>query len=459
MDPTWLLIGTAVLALVLVYLFARVLQTTRSAVAEIQSEFHAASMRTDQVVQNSGFSFAETLQKSSTNLVENVAKVREEVVHKVEESQHQFSKEMQGEWTRFRQSVDEQQRSNREELGAAITTFQKNNEEQLTQNRKEVRESLDSAFQMMDERFRRLQESNEQKLAEIRENLEGKLNENIEKNLGVFRDVSERIAELRKTADTIVEISDGIDELTGILESPRLRGEFGEFELGNMLREILPADRYEAPGQVGTALADAVILLKEGKLCIDSKFPLANFQRMHNPQASDEEREEARKVFVNDFYGHVDSIKSKYIVPKETLDLAFMFVPAESVFYEILTNFEFHEYALKQGVIPVSPNSLYAYMHVIAIGFRGMKIQEEARRIQEILLSLKEQFDSFRESFALLGKHLDNARSRFETATQDVRRFEVTLSGLKLGAIEAASEAAALPARANNSQAKKAAGA
>ncbi|HEY4682069.1 MAG TPA: DNA recombination protein RmuC [Candidatus Acidoferrales bacterium] len=458
MELTWLTIGIAALLLVVVYLFARVLQTARSAVNEIQGEIHAASMRTDQVMQNSGFAFAETLQKSSTNLVENVAKVREEVVHKVEETQRLFSKEVQAEWAQFRQSMDDQQRSSREELGAAIATFQRNNEEQLAQNRREVRESLESAFQMMDERFRRLQESNEQRLGEIRENLEGKMNENIEKNLGVFRDVSERIAELRKTADTIVEISDGINELTGILESPRLRGEFGEFELSNMLREIVPADRYEAPGQLGTALADAVIFLKEGKLCIDSKFPLANFQRMHNPQASDQEREEARKAFVNDFYGHVDSIKSKYIVPKETLDLAFMFVPAESVFYEVLTNFEFHEYALRQGVIPVSPNSLYAYLHVIAIGFRGMKIQEEARRIQEILLSLKEQFDSFRESFDILGTHLDNARKRFETATQDVRRFDVTLSGLKLGAIEAASEAAALAPPAD-AAAKKAAGA
>jgi DNA recombination protein RmuC len=459
MDLTWLMVAIAALLLIVLYLFARVLQTARWAVDEIQGEIHAAAMRTDQVVQGSGFSFAETLQKSSTNLVENVAKVREEVVLKVEESQRLFTKDLQGEWTQFRQSVEDQHRSSRDELSAAIENFRKNNEEQLTQNRRETRESLESAFQVMDERFRHLQESNEHRLAEIRENLEGKMNENIEKNLGVFREVSERIAELGQTTTTIVKISDEISELTGVLKDPRLRGEFGEFELNNMLREILPGDRYEAPGQLGTALADAVIFLKDGKLCIDSKFPLANFQRLHNTQTSDEEREAARKAFVNDFYGHVDSIKSKYIVPKQTLDLAFMFIPAESVFYEILTNYEFHEYALKQGVIPVSPNSLYAYLHVIAIGFRGMKIQEEARRIQEILLSLKEQFDNFRESFEILGTHLDNARKRYETATQDVKRFELTLSGLKMGAIEAASEAAALPARANNAQAKKAAGA
>lgn len=447
MDPMWVTIGIAALLLALIYLFVRVLQTARSSVDDISAEIHAASMRTDQVVQSSGFSFAETLQKSSTNLVENVAKVREEVVHKVEESQRLFSKDLQAEWAQFRQTLDEQQRSGREELSSAIG-----------QNRKEIREALESAFQIMDERFRNLQESNDQRLAEIRQNLEGKMNENIEKNLGVFREVSERIAELRQTAGTIVEISDEINELTGVLKDPRLRGEFGEFELTNMLREILPGDRYETPGQVNGAMADAVILLKEGKLCIDSKFPLADFQRMRDPGASDEQHEEARKAFVKDFYGHVDSIKSKYIVPKQTLDLAFMFVPAESVFYEILTNSEFHEYALKQGVIPVSPNSLYAYLHVIAIGFRGMKIQEETRRIQEILLSLKEQFDSFRESFDILGTHLDNARKRFESATQDVRRFELTLSGLKMGAIEAASEAAALPAPANTTS-KKAAGA
>ena len=92
-----------------------------------------------------------------------------------------------------------------------------------------------------------------------------------------------------------------------------------------------------------------------------------------------------------------------------------------------------NEYVRTMRVIPVSPNSLYAYLVIIAIGFRRMRIEKEAERIEEILLGLKRNFDAFKDHFRLIGKHLDYARNQFESATRDVGRFDDTLSGLSLG--------------------------
>jgi DNA recombination protein RmuC len=95
-------------------------------------------------------------------------------------------------------------------------------------------------------------------------------------------------------------------------------------------------------------------------------------------------------------------------------------------------------YGRDRKVVPVSPNTMYAYIQALAVGFRGMKIQEEAKRVQEILAQLHTRFDRFQDHFNMVGKHLDNAKSQFERAMRDVERFDATLQGVKIGRLEEA---------------------
>jgi DNA recombination protein RmuC len=245
--------------------------------------------------------------------------------------------------------------------------------------------------------------------------------------------MAEKLGELRMTNERIVAISEDINQLSRILESPKLRGNVGEFELERMLSNVLPQGLFRMQASVGEGLVDALILLEGGWLCIDSKFPLDNFRRLAQPDCPQEERPYWRKLFLGDVRRHVGDISHKYIVPPATLDFALMFIPAENVYYELLLSDEVLEFARGKRVIPVSPNTLYAYLQAISVGFRGMKIAQETRRIEQLLLGLKRNFDEFKEHFRLIGRHLDRARGQYIQAETDVSRFDHTIGGIQFG--------------------------
>ncbi len=142
------------------------------------------------------------------------------------------------------------------------------------------------------------------------------------------------------------------------------------------------------------------------------------------------------KSFYSDVKGRIKEIGDRYVSPPQTLDVAFMFVPAENVYYEVIGRPDLLTYGRELHVVPVSPNTMYAYIQALAVGFRGMKIHEEARRVQEILAQLGTRFDKFQDHFNMVGKHLDNAKSQFERALRDVERFDATLQSVKIGRLE-----------------------
>jgi DNA recombination protein RmuC len=200
-----------------------------------------------------------------------------------------------------------------------------------------------------------------------------------------------------------------------------------------MLRQVVPTEHFELQAQVGAERVDALIRLKDGSLCVDSKFPLESLRRIMDEGLTEAERLQARRQFRADVRRHIDAIAKKYIVPRLTLDFALMYVPAETVYYEMLLDQELHAYALAKRVVPVSPNSFYAMLQALAIGFRCLRIADESRRIEQILLALKKQFDAFKDHFRLVGTHLERARVQFSSADSDVQRFDATFGGLQLG--------------------------
>ena len=247
--------------------------------------------------------------------------------------------------------------------------------------------------------------------------------------------VAQTLGDLNTTNSRILEQSRSLDEFQRMLQSPKLRGDFGEFTLEQMLRDLLPAEHYQCQASIGSGRVDALIHTPYGSLCIDCKFPLDNFRRAlqaTEPAA----RDGAMKLFYSDVKARIKEIGDRYVSPPQTLDVAFMFVPAENVYYELIGRPELLTYGRQFHVVPVSPNTMYAYIQALAVGFRGMKIHEEAKRVQEILAQLGTRFDKFQDHFNMVGKHLDNAKSQFERAMRDVERFDATLQGVKIGRLE-----------------------
>ena len=254
-----------------------------------------------------------------------------------------------------------------------------------------------------------------------------------------FVQVTERLGDLKATNDRIMEFSRSLDEFQRMLQSPKLRGDFGEFTLEQMLADLVPAEHYETQASIGGARVDALIRTPHGALCVDAKFPLDNFRRALEA-ADTPARDAALKAFYADVRARIDEIARRYVVPPETLELAFMFVPAENVYYELLSRPELLEYARSRRVVPVSPNSMYAYLQALAIGFRCLKIHQEARRVEQMLGDLRSRFERFHEHFLKVGRHLDNAQTQFQDAVRDVERFRATLEGFRIGHLDEAED-------------------
>jgi DNA recombination protein RmuC len=250
-----------------------------------------------------------------------------------------------------------------------------------------------------------------------------------------FVQVTDRLGDLKATNERIMEFSRSLDEFQRMLQSPKLRGDFGEFTLEQMLRDLLPVEHWECQAPIGSSRVDAIIRTPYGALCIDCKFPLDNFRRALEA-TEPATRDAAMKSFYSDVKARIDEIAERYVSPPITLEMAFMFVPAENVFYELIGRPELLTYGRERKVVLVSPNTMYAYIQVLAVGFRGMKIQDEARRVQEILADLGTRFGKFQDHFNMIGKHLENAKSQFDRALRDVQRFEATLDGVKIGRLE-----------------------
>jgi DNA recombination protein RmuC len=235
-----------------------------------------------------------------------------------------------------------------------------------------------------------------------------------------------------------------LGRLEQALRPPKARGGFGELLLENLLRDRLPPDAYELQYTFpGGERVDAVIRAAGRLLPVDAKFPLDNYERMAS--AGDEaEQQLHEKAFSRDVKGHIDAIASKYIRPDHgTFDLAFMYLPAEAIHYELVSGKTgaLLTYAHGKRVFPVSATTFAAYLQMIVLGLKGMQIEQRAEEVMKYCAALQKDFSAFREDFDLVGKHLSNAQGKYASAEKRLDRFEAKLD-------QAADEQVELPAAA-----------
>lgn len=233
------------------------------------------------------------------------------------------------------------------------------------------------------------------------------LNERLDKAAAVIRDVGVEVGQMS-------EIGRSMRELQDFLKSPKLRGNIGEHVLKDLITQVFPKNSFNLQYAFKSGeKVDAAIKTDAGILPIDSKFPMENFQKLSR---SKNEADVAlyKKEFVKDVKKHIEAIAKKYILPDEgTMDFALMYVPSESVFYEIVNSDEVSNLARIKRVYVVSPSTLYAHLQTILLSFEGHKIEQESREVFRLLRALQIDYEKVNESMDTLGKHIGNASNQY----------------------------------------------
>ncbi|HET7099204.1 MAG TPA: DNA recombination protein RmuC [Patescibacteria group bacterium] len=246
------------------------------------------------------------------------------------------------------------------------------------------------------------------------------------------------ISQVQKNIGEFSEIGRGIRDLQEFLNSPKLRGNMGEQVLKELLKQFLPHGSFELQYVFKSGeKVDAAIKTSGGIIPIDSKFPLENFRKM----AGDDDviKKVAAKDFFSDVKKHVDDISRKYILVDEgTVDYALMYIPSESIYYEIVNNSDLFDYATQKRVLYVSPSTFYAYMKAILMSFEGQKIEAQAKQILSSLRSIQNDYQKVENNLSVMQKHLTNAYnmmgnvfSSFNTLGQKITFTQRLGSGVK----------------------------
>jgi DNA recombination protein RmuC len=275
---------------------------------------------------------------------------------------------------------------------------------------------------------------------QIRKSLESSqksLSDGLENATTAVREVTGRLSKMEESTKRIFDVGKSIAELQDILKAPKLRGGLGELFLEDLLRQILPPAHFETQYKFSTGeVVDSVIRVGDNLVPVDAKFPLENFKRLF--ETSDEaEQKKHRKQLSTDMKKHIDNIADKYIKPDEnTFDFAMMYIPAENIYYEaIIEDDRFGgdksilAYALTKKVIPVSPNSFYAYLQAILLGLRGLHVEKSAQEVIASLGAMRGDLARFQGDFDKLGSHLNHADGSYTSAQKRLQKFAGRLEG------------------------------
>jgi DNA recombination protein RmuC len=315
-----------------------------------------------------------------------------------------------------------------------FATFQASSTAQLAERSAEVDRRLQTMIETID---RRLGE------------LDTKVDRRLESASQTTHKIHERLGKVDEATTQMLERAKDLARLEQALRPPKARGGFGELLLENLLRDRLPPTAYQMQFTFDSGERVDAVVRVDRDIPIDSKFPLDNYNRLVEAE-SDDERTLAERQFGRDVKHHIDAIATKYIRPDEgTYDFAFMYIPVEAVYYELACGKTgaLLSYAHDRRVFPVSPTTFTAYLQVIALGLRGMQIEQHAHEVMAYVADLQRDFDRFTDEFDKIGTHLGHAQSKYHDAGKRLDRLETKLerAAEERGEIEEAETLLELP--------------
>ncbi|MDQ5913499.1 MAG: recombination protein RmuC [Patescibacteria group bacterium] len=290
----------------------------------------------------------------------------------------------------------------------------------------------------------------EQKLGVLNESLRDQVNNRLDKNhdlmsstfqkqfkqsQDIIADVNTRLAKLDEANKQVMDVTSELKTLQNVLQNPKQRGVLGEYHLETVLANVLPPGRFQLQYKFKNGeTVDAVVFLQDGKvLPVDSKFSLENYNRLIDAKDKDK-REALANLFKADLKKRIDET-AKYIRPKEdTMDFAFMFIPSEAIYYDLLVNKvgasgvqarDLLEYAFQdKKVIIVSPTSFMAYLQTVLQGLRSLHIEEQAKEIQKRVGDLARHIGTYEGFMQSLGKSLGTTVNHYNKAHKELGKID-----------------------------------
>jgi len=265
-----------------------------------------------------------------------------------------------------------------------------------------------------------------------------------------LNDLSRQLGTLSEQSQRIGDLAKDIGSLQDLLRAPKARGGFGELLLERLLHDALPAGAYEVQYTYKDgSRVDAVVRYSGRIVPIDAKFPNETWNAL--AKAVDEtDRRTKKRAFLQQVRRHIDAV-GRYVSPADgTIDFAVMYIPSESIYYDLVLREEEGEpdlraYCAERKVIPASPNTLLAYLQVVSLGVRGLAMQERTRELQQGVSAVRREFERFVELHDQLGRHLENATKKFDETDRALSRASSAIETLAQAPIAAGGEQVALP--------------
>ncbi|PIT90378.1 MAG: DNA recombination protein RmuC [Candidatus Komeilibacteria bacterium CG10_big_fil_rev_8_21_14_0_10_41_13] len=298
------------------------------------------------------------------------------------------------------------------------------------QAKKNKDQGQDQSMLMLQNQINEISKTLDSKLGDSNKMLQGQLAESAK----IVRDVTEKLTKLDETNRQVVSFADQLKSLQDILKNPKQRGVLGEYYLETVLKNVLPPKAYQMQYKFKNGeIVDAVIFLKDKIVPIDSKFSLENYNKILN-ENDEAEKEKLEKIFKQDLKNRIDET-AKYIRPAEnTMDFAFMFIPAEAIYYDLLVNKvgavqvntrDLIEYAFKEKkVIIVSPTSFFAYLQTVLQGLRALQIEESAKEIRDRVDKLGRHILNFDVYMQKLGNNLSTTVNAYNTSYKEFKKID-----------------------------------
>ncbi len=328
-----------------------------------------------------------------------------------------MEKAFRDEFQRNRNESSERAKSNREEQTASMKSF----EEKFTSGVKDLQLTIEKNLQ-------NIREDNDKQLGEMRKTVDEKLQTTLEKRLGEsFKQVSERLEQVHKGLGEMQTLAMGVGDLKKVLSNVKTRGVLGEYQLGNILEQILTVEQYSknvATKKGSQANVEYAIKMpgmsasEEVWMPVDSKFPIESYEillaayDLANPVAI----EAAQKVLIKSVEGFAKDISEKYLDPPHTTDFGIMFLPVESLYAEVLRHPGLFEILQRKYKITVTgPTTLSALLNSLQMGFRTLAVQKRSSEVWNVLGAVKSEFGKFSEHLGRVQKQLDSASGTLET--------------------------------------------
>lgn len=303
------------------------------------------------------------------------------------------------------------------------------------------KEGEENLFIMLQKQIQDLGRTMDQKMndtnktmSDTQTNLHKTIQEQFGQSVKIITDVTERLTKLDETNRQVVGVAEQLQGLENVLKNPKHRGVLGEYFLENVLKNVMPPGSYEMQYKFSDGdIVDAAVFVKDKVIPIDSKFSLENYNRIVNEKDEDQ-RVILEKVFKQDLKNRIDET-AKYIKPKEnTMDFAFMFIPAEGIYYDLLVNKvgaikintqDLIEYSFKEKhVIIVSPTSFFAYLQTVMQGLRALQIEEGAKEIRKQVEQLGKHLLSYEEYMKKMGNNLTTTVNMYNSAYKEFGKID-----------------------------------